>query len=195
MGTDRTKEQTAYYLLTTYVRKGNPKSRHRIFIVHRLDKETSGVIVFAKTLDAKRFLQAEWQGFRKTYIAVVHGRLPEREGVLASYLAESSARRVYSVRDPAKGKLARTGYRVLRTSRRYSLLEIDLLTGRKNQIRVQLADQGCPVVGDKKYGEKTKGSRRLALHAAGITLLHPHSRDELTFKTPPPAYFGALLRA
>ena len=150
------RDNTAYYLLTEYVRKGNPKSRHRVFIVHRLDRDTSGVIVFAKNADAKRFLQNEWQGFTKVYYAVVHGTLPEKEGVITSYLTENSAYKMYSVADPTKGKLAKTRYRVLKESPRYSLLEIELLTGRKNQIRVHLADKGCPVAGDKKYGVKQK---------------------------------------
>ncbi|MCK4412391.1 MAG: RluA family pseudouridine synthase [Candidatus Eisenbacteria sp.] len=195
VSTDKVKENTAYYLLTKYVRKGNQKSRHRVFIVHRLDRDTSGTTVFAKTLDAKRYLQEEWQQFQKTYYAVVHGKLPETQGIIASYLAENRAHKMYSVDDPARGKLARTGYRVLREARTYSLLEIDLLTGRKNQIRVHLADQGCPVVGDRKYGGKGKGKgiKRLALHAASITIVHPYSREEMTFTARIPAYFQVLM--
>jgi len=193
VSTDKVKENTAYYLLTKYVRKGNQKSRHRVFIVHRLDRDTSGTTLFAKTLDAKRYLQEEWQQFQKMYYAVVHGKLPEKQGIITSYLAENRAHRMYSVDDPARGKLARTGYRVLREARTYSLLEIDLLTGRKNQIRVHLADQGCPVVGDKKYGGKGKGVKRLALHAASITIVHPYSREEMTFTARIPAYFQVLM--
>lgn len=193
VSTDRIRENTAYYLLNTYVRKGNQKSRHRVFIVHRLDRDTSGVLVFAKSEKAKRFLQDEWQGFKKTYYALVDGVLVEKEGVITSYLAENRACKMYSVSDPKKGKYARTGYKVLKESGKYSLLEIDLLTGKKNQIRVHLADKGCPVVGDKKYGERKKGIKRLALHAATITILHPHTKEELTFKTKMPNYFKILL--
>lgn len=193
VSTDRINENTAYYLLTNYVRKGNPKSRHRLFIVHRLDRDTSGVIVFAKTSDAKRYLQDEWHRFRKTYYAVVHGTPPEKEGVITSYLIENRAHKVYSVGDSAKGKLSKTGYRVLRESQKYSLLEIDLLTGRKNQIRVHLSDGGFPVVGDAKYGKKRKDTRRLMLHAASLALMHPHSREEMTFTAKIPGYFGALM--
>ncbi len=152
VSTDRVREQTAYYLLNDYVRKGNSKSRNRIFIVHRLDRDTSGLLVFAKSEDAKRFLQDEWQSFQKKYHAVVRGSLPEKEGLLSSYLTENSAHKMYSVADPRKGKLAKTQYRVLKESSGYSLLEIDLLTGRKNQIRVLFADIGCPVAGYKKFG-------------------------------------------
>lgn len=189
VGNDKVRENTAYFLLTSYVRKGNPKSRNRIFIVHRLDRDTSGVIVFAKSEQVKRHLQDTWPSCRKIYHAIIQGTLPKPEGVLTSYLTENRAHKMYSVRDADKGKLAKTGYRVLKTSRHYSLLEIDLLTGRKNQIRVHMAEAGCPVAGDKKYGEKKPGIKRLALHAASITIVHPHSGKTMTFTAPPPPHF------
>ena len=194
VSTDKVRENTAYYLLTSYVRRGIQKSRNRVFIVHRLDKDTSGVIVFAKNELAKRYLQDEWHGFRKTYYAVVCGAPREKAGTISSYLAENRAHRVYSVNDPRKGKLARTGYRLLHGSGKYSLLEINLLTGRKNQIRVHLSDLGCPVYGDRKYGKKQRGAKRLALHAASLTIRHPHTRDEMTFTADTPAYFESLVR-
>ena len=118
MSTDRVRENTAYFLLTNYVRKGDPKSRNRVFIVHRLDRDTSGVIVFARNEEAKHFLQGEWSTFQKKYFAVVHGKLDQEEGTISSYLAENTAHRVYSVKDPAQGKLATTGYKVLSESTR-----------------------------------------------------------------------------
>ena len=193
VSTDKVREKTAYYLLTDYVRKGNPKSREQVFIVHRLDRDTSGVLVFAKNETAKRYLQDEWQGFEKKYYAVVQGTLAEKEGIITSYLAENSVHRMYSVTDPEKGKLARTGYKVLRESNKYSLLEIDLLTGRKNQIRVHFSEKGHPVAGDRKYGIKEKGIKRLTLHAASLTILHPHTKERMTFKAEVPAYFNSLL--
>lgn len=193
VGTDTDKENTAYYRLTDYVRKGVQKAKNRIFIVHRLDRDTSGVVVFAKTEKAKNFLQAEWPGFKKKYYAVVHGTLAAKEGVISTYLAENSIHKMYSVSDPKKGKLAQTGYKVLRESKEYSLLEIDLLTGRKNQIRVHFAEKGCPVAGDKIYGVKGKGIKRLTLHAFSITLIHPHSKEEMTFEAKVPGYFQALV--
>jgi len=194
VSTDKVRENTAYYLLTEYVRKGNQKSRQRVFIVHRLDRDTSGVTVFAKTAHAKLYLQGEWQRFQKIYYAVVHGKLQEKQGVITSYLAENRAHRMYSVDDPARGKLAKTGYRVLRESQTYSLLEIELLTGRKNQIRVHFSERGCPVAGDKKYGEKGKGIKRLGLHAASITIVHPYSKEKMTFTAKVPAYFETLMK-
>jgi RluA family pseudouridine synthase len=195
VSTESVREKTAYFLLTDYVRKGNPKSRKRVFIVHRLDRDTSGLLVFAKSESAKRYLQEEWHGFKKKYYAVVHGSLPEKEGVITSYLAENRAHQMYSVNDPEKGKLAKTGYRVLKESKKYSLLEIDLLTGRKNQIRVHFAEKGSPVAGDKVYGEKDKGIKRLALHSASLTILHPITKEKMTFETEVPAYFTALLNS
>jgi len=190
---DKVRDNTAFFLLNEYVRKGNSKSRNRVFIVHRLDRETSGVLVFAKSEVVKRFLQDEWQKFEKTYYAVVHGNMEEDEGEITSYLAENSAFKMYSVSDPDKGQFARTGYKVIKKTSNYSLLEIYLYTGKKNQIRVHLADKGCPVFGDKKYGRKEIGNRRLALHAASLTLLHPHSKEKLTFTAKIPDYFPLLL--
>ena len=128
MGTDREKEKTAHHLLNDYVKKGNPKSRNRVFIVHRLDKDTSGLLIFAKSEEAKHVLQENWQSFEKKYVAVVHGVLREKEGIISSYLTENKCFKVYSVKNPAEGKLARTAYRVIQESAKYSLLEITLLT-------------------------------------------------------------------
>jgi RluA family pseudouridine synthase len=193
MGTATNKSRTAYYLLTDYVRRGNPKSRNRIFIVHRLDQLTSGVLVFAKNEDAKLRLQAQWNQTQKTYVAVVHGRLVSREGTITSYLAENKAYVVYSTRDKTKGKLAHTAYKVLKESGQLSLLEIDLLTGRKNQIRVHMAEKGHPVAGDRKYGKAGDGCRRLALHARGISFAHPASGERMTFEARVPAFFSELM--
>lgn len=194
MGTEREKEKTAYFLLTDYVRKGNPRSRNRIFIVHRLDRDTSGVLVFAKSEQAKQFLQNNWKDFSKTYFAVVHGQMKEKEGIITSYLVENSAFRMYSVNNPEKGKFSKTGYRVLKESANFSLLEIDLFTGTKNQIRVHLAENGNPVAGDKIYGNAEKGIKRLALHSASLILLHPYSKKNMTFQTPVPPYFYQLVK-
>lgn len=189
----KVKDKTAHYFLNNYVQKGNPKSRERIFIVHRLDRETSGVLVFAKNEIAKAYLQKEWSEFKKKYFAVVLGKPPEAEGEITSYLAENSMYRMYSVQDPNKGKFAKTGYKVVQIRGRFSLLEIELFTGRKNQIRVHMSDIGCPIVGDKMYGKDPKAKGRLALHAASLTIRHPHSKKEMTFETGPPSAFKALV--
>ncbi|MCP4402412.1 MAG: RluA family pseudouridine synthase [bacterium] len=194
MSTETIRENTAYFRLTSYVRKGNSKSRKRVFIVHRLDRDTSGVIVFAKNVEVKLALQKAWREFEKQYLAVVHGALPEKEGVITSYLAENSVHKMFSIDNPKKGLLAKTGYKVLKESRSYSLLEIELLTGRKNQIRVHFSEKGFPVVGDKKYGKQDKGIKRLALHAVSLTLVHPKTKEKMVFKAKVPAYFKTLLK-
>src|SRR5512135_508840 len=148
MGTERDKTRTLYAMLTAYVRKGYPKSPKRIFIVHRLDRDTSGIVIFAKSMEAKLRLQGRWEETEKKYIAVVHGRCEKKEATISTYLAENKAHVVYSTADPAKGKLSHTAYRVLRETKECSLLEVNLLTGRKHQIRVHLASIGHPVMGD-----------------------------------------------
>ncbi len=195
VSTQKVRENTAYYILNTYVRKGIQKSKNRVFIVHRLDRDTSGTIIFAKNEIAKRYLQDEWHGFTKKYYAVVQGTLPEKEGIITSYLVENRAHKMYSVNDPEKGKLAKTGFKVLKASKKYSLLEINLLTGRKNQIRVHFSEKGFPVAGDKIYGENDKGIKRLALHAASLTILHPDTKEKMTFEATVPAYFESLVNS
>lgn len=193
IGTDRDKSRTAHAILNDYVRKGNPRSKNRVFIVHRLDRETSGILIFAKNEEAKLFLQQNWEQTEKSYLAVVHGRLTLREGTITSLLAENTAHHVYSTADAAKGKLAHTVYRVLRETRELSLLEIDLLTGRKHQIRVHLAEKGHPLVGDRRYGRGNDSYPRLALHARSITFQHPVNGQRLTFTTDVPEYFSRLV--
>lgn len=195
MGTDNNKTRTAYFYLTDYVRKGYSKSRERIFIVHRLDRETSGVVIFAKTVEAKLHLQNHWDQTRKKYLAVSHGHCVETSGTITSYLVENRARVVYSTQDKTKGKRSQTGYRVLKQTRDFALLELDLLTGRKHQIRVHLAGMGHPIVGDRKYGSEHQHRSRLALHASSITVTHPFNRERLTFDAKVPSYFTQLVGA
>ena len=195
MGCEGGRERTAYYVLTDYVRKGNPKSRNRVFIVHRLDRDTSGLLVFAKSEEAQRKLQDNWPQTGKEYLAVVHGRLEQESGTISSYLAENRAQKMYSTDNRREGKLSHTEYRLIKTKGDYSLLLINLLTGRKNQIRVHMADIGHPVVGDDKYGEPVRSCRckRLALHAWSLTFAHPYSGRRMSFHTGTPAFVGALV--
>ena len=193
VGTDREKERTAYFALTDYVRKGDAKSRNRIFIVHRLDRETSGVLVFAKTVEAKLCLQRRWDETRKTYLAIVHGKFKKRSDTITTYLAENSAYGVYSTTDAKQGKLSHTMYTVLKETKDFALLDVELLTGRKHQIRVHLADRGHPVVGDTKYGRPNEAHRRLALHARSLSLRHPVTGDAFTFDAEVPAHFKELV--
>ncbi len=185
---------TAYEILGRYVLYGNPKSHNKVFMVHRLDRDTSGVLVFAKHEAARAYLIEEWPSFFKTYQAVVAGIPPEKDGVIESYLAEDSSYKMYSVSDPEKGVFASTGFTVLKTGAQRALLELQLHTGKKNQIRVHLSEKGFPVLGDRKYGDKSRGIKRLALHAASLTLKHPHTHQPMTFSSKVPDYFGTLLR-
>jgi RluA family pseudouridine synthase len=193
IGTERDKSRTLYALLTDYVRKGYPKSPNRIFIVHRLDRDTSGILVFAKSMEAKLRLQGQWEETEKEYSAVVHGRCTQMERTITTYLAENKARLVYSTPDTTKGRLSHTAYRVLTATKEFSLLEVNLLTGRKHQIRVHLAEIGHPVVGDRKYGKVKETYKRLALHAKAISFTHPLSGKRLAFETPSPEYFNKLV--
>jgi tRNA pseudouridine32 synthase/23S rRNA pseudouridine746 synthase/23S rRNA pseudouridine1911/1915/1917 synthase len=193
VGTEREKSRTAQSILNDYVRKGNARSRERVYIVHRLDRETSGILVFARTEQAKRYLQDSWTETKKSYLAIVHGRLTPLQGMISSYLVENSAFSVYSTSDASKGKLSHTAYRTLKEARGFSLLEIDLLTGRKHQIRVHVSEKGHPVVGDKKYGKQGDGCQWLALHAYSIAFTHPVTGKRLSFKTEIPEYFSRLL--
>ena len=193
VGTDRDKSRTVHTILNDYVRKGNPRSRNRVYIVHRLDRETSGILILAKSEAAKTFLQGHWQETDKRYLTVVHGSLTPKKGTISSHLAENSAFTVFSTPDPALGKLSHTEYTVLKETRGFSLLEIHLLTGRKHQIRVHLSEKGHPVVGDNRYGRGNDGYATLALHARSISFTHPVSGKRMTFETGIPDFFTRLV--
>lgn len=194
IGTDREKTKTVHFMLNDYVRKGNAKSRNRVYVVHRLDRETSGILLFAKSEEAKRFLQEHWDQTDKQYLAIVHGLLTDKEGTISTYLAENSALKVYSTPNPAKGKLAHTAYQVLQESNGFSLVEIHLITGRKHQIRVHFAEMGHPVAGDKKYGAGHPAFKRLALHARSLAFIHPFSGKQMRFDLGMPEDFVRLFR-
>src|SRR3989344_7380111 len=201
------KEDTVHAALNTYVRKGNARSRKCVFVVHRLDQATSGAMIFAKTGPAQIFLKDNWTTTKKIYYAVVPGRLARKSGTISSHLIEDEDYVMRSTADSAKGKLAHTTYTVIKETGNFSLLKIDLLTGRKNQVRVHLADLGHPVVGDDKYGKGDlllpsgslwpKGAyrrhKRLALHARSIAFTHPFSGQRLSVTAEIPEYFTGLI--
>ncbi len=195
MGTGRDGGRTAHAALDDYVKKGNYKSYERIFIVHRLDRDTSGALVFARSEKAKLTLQKNWEKAEKTYLAFVEGHPDPASGTIESYLAENDARRVFSTNDSRKGKLSTTRYQTLKQVGKRTLLEITLLTGRKNQIRVHLADKGWPIVGDSKYGKKIRDNKRLALHSHILSFDHPYSGKRMTFTSPAPATFHKMAAA
>lgn len=193
MGTERDKSRTVHSILNEYVRKGNQKSRERVYIVHRLDRDTSGILLFAKSEQAKQFLQSDWEHTDKIYLAVVSGHMPRPTGTITSYLAENSALNVYSTPDPAKGKLSHTEYSVIKEQKGLTLLRINLLTGRKHQIRVHFSEQGHPVAGDRKYGRGGAASANLALHACSISFTHPVTGVRQHVETAIPPLFVRLV--
>lgn len=193
MGTDKIKDGTAYSIMREYVKSHNPKAH--VYIVHRLDRDTSGLMMIAKTMEAKEVMQHNWNNMviNRRYVAVVEGRMENKEGVIRSYLAETSQFEVFSTDDPEKGQLAITRYKTLKVGNGYSLVEYELDTGRKNQIRVHSKEMGHPIVGDRKYGAASSPIRRLALHAMTLRFVHPITRKEMNFTTPIPASFLRLV--
>lgn len=194
IATESEKKETAYYLLNAYFKERNPSRPDRIFIVHRLDRETSGLVVFAKNEGIKKKLQTDWEHAEKKYYAVVEGVPKKPEGKLESYLNETKAFKVYSAAQSDETKHAVTRYKVLKSDKSHALLELILDTGRKHQIRVHLSDMGNPVVGDKKYGGVTNPIRRIALHAYSLSFIHPSTKKKLEFTSPMPLAFKSLVK-
>lgn len=189
VASDKEQELTAYRQLTAHVRVSHPANR--IFIVHRLDRDTSGVMMFAKSEAIQQSLQNAWRDAveERTYVALVEGKVKQEQGTITSYLKESKTLKMYSTPYATDGQKAVTHYKTLQTSNDYSLLEIQLETGRKNQIRVHMEELGHPVVGDKKYGAKGRGIGRLALHARVLAFTHPGTGKQMRFETPIPKAF------
>lgn len=189
MATDKQRTRTAYYILSEYLKKQDLSNR--IFIVHRLDRETSGLVLFAKSMEIQHTLQQNWANIvlERKYVAVVSGSPKEDQGEIRSYLAENKALVMYSTNDPSKGELAITKYRVLNRNKTKSLVELELETGKKNQIRVHMKDLGCPIIGDKKYGGEMTEMDRVALHASKIRFIHPVTNQEMVFDTGIPSKF------
>ncbi len=186
-------EKTAYFQLTEYVRQAHPRSKERVWIVHRLDRQTSGLMVFAKTPETKEILQSRWDQFEKKYEAVVEGHLPQETGTLKSDLDESNPFKVFIRPASALTRHAITHYRLLKHNRHRSLVELTLETGRRHQIRVQLSSLGCPIVGDEKYGAKSDPAGRLGLHSSFLRLIHPVTTQELRFTSPLPKPLAKLV--
>lgn len=191
VSTGKGRERTAYRLAVDYLRARDPHAR--LFVVHRLDRDTSGVLLFAKTEELKNALQENWNGRvkRRGYRAVVEGTELPDSGVCRSLLSESKAHKVFSTRGDS-GQEAVTHYRVLDRWRGFSLLDVSIDTGRKNQIRVHLSELGFPIAGDEKYGARSDPMGRLALHACELTLTDPRSGKQISFTAPPPEGFRRM---
>jgi 23S rRNA pseudouridine1911/1915/1917 synthase len=192
IATEKQKLNTIYSTLSTHIKKEDPSNR--IFVVHRLDRETSGLMMFAKSEKVQELLQKDWNEtiLERSYLAVTEGRVEKPEGTIVSYLAENKALMVYSTKDTLLGKQAITHYKTLQSTGKHSLLQVNLETGRKNQIRVHMADIGHPLVGDAKYGAKKDPIGRLGLHAWVLNFVHPMTGENMHFETPIPGRFRGL---
>lgn len=198
IATEQEHKKTAYWQVHEYLKSRDPRNPKPVFIVHRLDQDASGLIVFAKNGEAKDFLQENWHEFEKKYYAVVGGIPPKKSGTIESWLRESKFLKVYTSPEPSNGaKHAITHYRILKHTDDAALLEVRLETGRKHQIRVHLASLGHPILGDDKYGgkENEKASRRLALHSYFLKIAHPETHRFMTFESKLPADMENLLKA
>ena len=192
IATSTERSKTAYALLREYVNSKRPPEK--LFIVHRLDREASGLLAFAKTIEAKERLQDQFKEHSagRRYVAVVEGHVKAKDFTIRSYLTENAAYRVYSTKNTKIGKLAVTHVHVLRSKPKTTVLEVRLETGRKHQIRVHLAENGNPIVGDKNYGSRTNPIRRMALHGAHLDFRHPDTGKLMQFDSPTPGVFEGI---
>lgn len=198
IATQKEIKKTAYSILSEYVKSKNPANK--IFIVHRLDRETSGLMLFAKNEEVQYKMQNNWRYAinQRKYTAVVEGKLETGdgtgEGIIKSYLWESKALIVYSSQNPEDGQLAVTKYKVIKSNDNFSLIELELETGRKNQIRVHMNSIGYPLVGDIKYGGHKSDIKRMALHANVLSFTHPITNESLSFTAQVPEKFKQLVK-
>ena len=194
ISTPKQNKKTLYHEVSDYVKKSNPKAK--IFIIHRLDKDTSGIVMFAKNQSIKYKYQNNWDNLviKRGYKAVVEGVLINKKDTIKSYLKETKTLMVYSTNDKKNGKLAITNYNVIKENKKCSMLDIDIKTGRKNQIRVHMSDINHPILGDKKYGNKKSKHNRLMLHASVLIIVNPINKKEMKFVSDTPKSFDLLFK-
>ncbi len=192
IATDKEKRKTAYSFLSDYVKTADPENK--IFIIHRLDRETSGLLMFAKNETVKQQIQKTWTTTiqQRTYIAVVEGEVKKKKGTITSWLTESKALIVYSSRNQEHGQKAITHYKKIRGNNRFSLLQVNLETGRKHQIRVHMQEINHPIIGDRKYGSSVNPIGRIGLHSQVLAFTHPTTGEPCRFETPIPKSFWNL---
>ena len=191
ISTDKVKDDTLYHQVYTYLKqkyKGN-----KVFIVHRLDKDTSGLALFAKSELVKYKLQDNWDNAKRFYYAIVNGVVKKNKDTIKTYLKETKSLLVYSSNDKIHGKIAITNYEKINSNSKYTLLNIEIKTGRKNQIRVHLNDIGHSIVGDKKYGIKNNPLKRLCLHAYRLEFIHPVTGEKIILESKYPKIFNKLI--
>lgn len=191
ISTAKEKDRTLFSYVYDYLKKKN--KNNKVFIVHRLDKDTSGIVILAKDEKTKFYLQDNWDKFKRNYVAVVEGNVEKQKGILKNYLQETKTHYTYVVNDK-NGKLAITEYEKIMTNKKYTLLSLNIKTGRKNQIRVQLNYIGAPIVGDKKYGTKKDPIRRMALVANTLEFVHPKTKEKIIIDIDIPNSFINLVK-
>ncbi|HPY79713.1 MAG TPA: RluA family pseudouridine synthase [Bacilli bacterium] len=192
VASDTEKGSTAYRMLSDYVQQ---KDKHnRIFVIHRLDEDTSGVLMVAKNSSIQQKLQDSWNELvsKRGYYAIVEGKMESPKGTIKSYLKKNKQNMMYSSKKAGDGQLAITNYEVIQENEQYSLLDVNIETGRKNQIRVHLGELGHHVVGDDKYGKPSDPLKRLGLHAYCLELKHPSTGEVMKFSAPMPKEFSIL---
>lgn len=184
---EKERDKTLYHMVSDYLKRKN--KNNRIFIIHRLDYDTSGLVVFAKNEKIKNLMQDNWTNVKRKYIALLSGKLSKKEDTIKSYLKETKTLRTYST-DRKDGKFAITTYKVIKWQDNNTLVEIDLVTGRKNQIRVHMSDIGHPIIGDVKYGNVK--SKYMLLHAYYLEFLHPITSEKMMLTSDLPKYFSLI---
>lgn len=189
---DTSKEKNAYHILRDYVRHDNPQAE--LYVCHRLDQYTSGILIFAKDEALQKEMRANWDFYVKErkYMCVTENVPPKAEDTIESLLTQNEHLRVHSTNDESVGQLAVTHYRVIQSRGRYALIDVEIFTGKKNQIRVHMSEMGCPIAGDMKYGAETNPLRRLMLHNYRLAFIHPVSGELMRFSLPTPTAFRKI---
>ncbi len=189
IATEDEKINTLYHKVYEYLKKKN--KNNKVFIVHRLDRDTSGIVLFAKNQRLKELFQENWNeiAITREYIAVVEGFVEPVKKTITEYLKETKTLLTYATKDNS-GKEAITEYEVIKRSKAYSTLKINIKTGRKNQIRVAMQNMNHPIIGDKKYGSTKNPLRRICLHASKLEIIHPLNKKTYTFETRHPREFA-----
>lgn len=194
VASEKESEKTAFRLVSEHVQHNDANAR--VFVVHRLDEDTSGVLIFAKNPMLKEALQKDWNTIvkKRGYYAIVEGKLEEEQGTVKSFLHKTKTNMMYSGHKSKDGQYAETEYKVVKSNDKYTLVDVNIKTGRKNQIRVHMNDLGHPVVGDKKYGVKNSEAMRLMLHAYELQFIHPLTKKLVKFKANTPKSFEELMK-
>ena len=194
IASDKEKGKTAYRMVTDYVQNFNPRAR--VYVVHRIDEDTSGVLMFCKNMKIRDAWQDKWNDLvlDRGYYAIVDGKLDKKKGTIKTYLKSNSLNLMYSSDDKVHGKLAVTNYEVIKENDNYSLIDVHIDSGRKNQIRVHMGDLHHNIIGDDKYGNPTNPIGRLGLHAYSLKIKHPITGKTFNFKAKMPEQFDKLFK-